>query len=231
MANDYDPQGNKYDYPEYVDPGIQPYLDLLEGLLGQTYDVTAPNVMGMLPWGRGQMQDWFTKMFTGRRGKRIGEEFKTAATEKLNIFAPRELERRKGAVIGGGGRGSSEMARMKAEARSQYAGALTDIDLAALELEEKVRAEDFARGMAGAGSLVDIARGDFQNAMQSAMLAMQATGQEADIIGMLVQMGMSEAQAKMLWDQWRYQIEHGGAEFGSGFEPYIGAGASYITGY
>lgn len=227
--NGYDPQGDKYDYPEFEDPNLQQYIDMISGLTGTAYDVMPPNVAGLIPWGKGQMEDWFTKMLSGSRGKKVASKFKETSKGQLGRFATKELARRKGHIAESGGRGSSESARMLAESKGQYFDALGNIDLNALNLEEAIRGEDFARGMSGVSALQGIIRGDYQGALQSAQFGLQQTGLEAQLIQEMANMGMSQTQMENVWNQWRYSIEHGGPEFGSGFEPYIPGSIAWAT--
>lgn len=197
--------------PGYIPPDLESTLAGLQGLLGQTYDFMPPNVAGYIPWGEGQMQDWFTKMFTGQRGKRIGGEYETAATSKWNRATKRAATGAKERVYGGGGRGSSEEARTRAEMTGQYASGLDEIALNRLNLEEGIRGEDFGRGMAGVGALENILRGDYQNALQQAMFGMQQTGQEADILGQIGQFEMMGPAGENAFNQWLYtMLQQGG---------------------
>jgi len=212
----YDPQDDKYDYPEYTDPNLQPFIDAIAGLQGQAYDLMPPNVAGMIPWGRGQMEDWFTKMFTGQRGKKVGAEYEQRSTDQLDRFATGEIARRKTQQAEAGGRGSSESARMMAESKGQYFDARDTIGLNRLNIEEKIRGEDFGRGMGGVSALQSIIRGDYSDALSAAQFGQAQTGLEADLINSMANMGLTEAQMNNIWNQWRYSIEHGGAEMGSG---------------
>ena len=211
----YNPE-DKYDYPEYEDPNAQQYIDMILGLTGQAYDVMPPKMMELIPWSRGQMEDWFTKMFTGQRGRKVGAEYEARSTAELERFATQEIARRKTQQAEAGGRGSSESARMMAESKGQYLSAKDKIALNRLNLEEAIRSEDFTKAMAGVGGLQSMIRGDFQSALQAAQFGLQETGQEAELIQAMANMGLTEAQMENIWNQWRYEIEHGGAEMGTG---------------
>jgi hypothetical protein len=194
--------------PPYTDPNFDAILEQLQGLIGQSLNLVPPNVMGMSPWGPEQISQFLTNRLTGARAGRIGEQYETGATDLLNRFARKELARRRTGMAETGGRGSSAEARMEAESLGEYFDARSNIGLSRIGLEEDIRGRDIGTAFQAIGGLEDIMRGDFQNALQTAMALMQQTGQEAGILG---QMGGLEAMdAQMmneflmrLWENWR----------------------------